>query len=155
MFTVGKLENIDWNTGEKRRKWFPQSKDDYCLHLKSALPDFFLFWLINLETFSLFSLIGLYCPFKYYPNKSFLECKYFGVCFFVCDTGKKEGREGGRKYNLSICYVAIAFTLLFTSLHKDLVREVLHSHFIKEEIETQICWCFRTLSSKNFEFFWF
>ena len=48
----------------------------------------------------------------------------FWSVFFVCDTGKKEGREGGRKYNLSTCYVAVAFTLFFTNLHNDLVREV-------------------------------
>lgn len=58
----------------------------------------------------------------------------------VCDTGKKEGREGGRKNSLSICCVAVAFMLFFTNLHNDFVIEILYSHSVREEIETQTSW---------------
>ena len=104
------LENTDGNKYENIISAFPQSKEDYHLHLAYVFLSFFC--LISLESFSLLSLLVLCCLLKYHPINSSVN-KYFGIpiIIIVNDIRKKKGRQ--EECSLSTCYVAVLLHYFF------------------------------------------
>lgn len=134
----------------------PQPKDDYYLHLVSAFLGFFfffLFWLINLETFSFSPLLEYTSFLDIIQISPFWGANILGCLF---DTGKKEGREWGRKYSLSIRYVAVTFTSFFKiNLQNDLGQGGIIFPFYKRGNSNLDLLVFLSLNSKSLEVFWF
>lgn len=105
-----KLENTDSNEEENKKQGYscnPKTPTVHIWHIPFRFFFYFGWSILKLPSFS--SLLNLHCPLKDYPISPLVN-KYFGmhIIFVILERRK----EGGRKYSLGTCYVAITFTLL-------------------------------------------